>query len=57
MSPREIIMEHISYWTSDECCGMSQEDGEFVRRLAELAGVKVSLKTRLEIVETRAAAA
>ncbi len=57
MSPREIIIEHIRYWTSDECRGLSPEEGEFVMKLAELAGVKLTLQTRLEMVMPPAAAA
>ena len=57
MSPREIIMEHIRYWTSEECCALSPEDGEFILKLAELVGIKLATKTRLEIIEQRAAAA
>jgi hypothetical protein len=50
-------MEHIRYWTSEECCALSPEDGEFILKLAELVGIKLATKTRLEIVEQRAAAA
>ena len=57
MSPREIIMEHIRYWTSEESSPLSPEDGEFVMKLAELVGLKLATKTRLEIIEQRAAAA
>jgi hypothetical protein len=57
MNPREIIMEHIHYWTSEECRAMSPEDGEFVKKLAELVGVKLAAKTRLEIIDRHAAAA
>jgi hypothetical protein len=55
MSPREIIMEHIHYWTSEECRALSPKDSEFVMKLAELVGVKLAPKTRLEIIEQRAA--
>jgi hypothetical protein len=50
-------MEHIHYWTSDECRPLSPEDGEFVKKLAELVGIRVAAKTRLEIVGQSAAAA
>jgi hypothetical protein len=49
-------MEHIKYWTSEECRALSPEDGEFVMKLAELAGVKLAKKTRLELVEQAVAA-
>jgi hypothetical protein len=48
-------MEHIHYWTSEECRSLSPEDSEFVKKLAELVGVRLSTKTRLEIIEQRAA--
>jgi hypothetical protein len=48
-------MEHIRYWTSEDCRALSPEDGEFVMKLAELVGVKLVPKTRLEIIEQRAA--
>jgi hypothetical protein len=57
MSPREIIMEHIQYWTSDECRPLSPEDGEFVMKIAELAGMKLAQKTRLEIIGQHGTAA
>jgi hypothetical protein len=56
MSPREIIMEHIRYWTSEECRPLSAEDGEFVMKLAECVGIKLAARTRLEIIERQAAA-
>ena len=57
MSPKEIIMEHLRYWTSEECRPLSAEDGEFVMKLAECVGVKLAAKTRLEIIAQQAAAA
>jgi hypothetical protein len=41
MGPREIMLEHIEFWTSDECPPMSQEDMELVKKLAGVLGVRV----------------
>jgi hypothetical protein len=48
MGPREIMMEHLEFWTSDDCPPMSQEEIELVRKLAEVIGVKLSLRLTME---------
>jgi hypothetical protein len=48
MSPREIMLEHIEFWTSSECPPMSQEDMELVKKIAEVLGVRVITRLHRE---------
>lgn len=51
MGPREIMLEHIEFWTSSECPPMSEEDLELVRKLADAVGVTLTAGRRIELVE------
>jgi hypothetical protein len=48
MGPREIMMEHLEFWTSSDCPPMSQEDMELVKKLAGVLGVRVSARLHME---------
>jgi hypothetical protein len=48
MGPREIMMEHLEFWTSDDCPPMSQEDIDLVKKLADVLGVTVFTRLQLE---------
>jgi hypothetical protein len=48
MGPREIMLEHLEFWTSSECPPMSQEEIELVGKLAEAVGVKVYARLHME---------
>jgi len=51
MSPKEIMIEHIKFWTSRECDKLTDEDIELVRKLAEVVGIKVKERRQLYIAE------
>jgi hypothetical protein len=52
MGPREIMMEHLEFWTSSECPPLSQEDMELVKKLAAVLGVKVFTRLHREHEKT-----
>jgi len=51
MGPREIMMEHIRFWASEECTPLSSSDLQLIQKLADVMGVKLRARTQLEIVE------
>ena len=51
MGPYEIMMEHIEFWASNECPPLSCEDIQLISKLANVLGVKLSMRTRLEIIK------
>ena len=48
MGPREIMLEHLEFWTSPECPPMSDDEIELVKKLARVVGVKVVSRLHLE---------
>jgi hypothetical protein len=48
MGPREIMLEHIEFWTSSDCPQLSQEDMDLVKKIAEVLGVKVFTRLHRE---------
>jgi hypothetical protein len=48
MGPREIMMEHLDFWTSADCPPMSQDDIDLVKKLAAVLGVTVFTRLHLE---------
>lgn len=43
-------MEHIRFWTSDECPALSREDIELIQKLAGVVGIRLAAQTQLKIV-------
>ncbi|MGB7566331.1 MAG: hypothetical protein WBM07_00610 [Chitinivibrionales bacterium] len=50
MGPYEIMMEHIEFWASNECPPLSCEDIQLISKLANVLGVKLSVRTHIEII-------
>jgi hypothetical protein len=48
MGPREIMLEHFDFWTSDECTPLPQEEVDLIERLAEAVGVRLDKHPKLE---------
>ena len=51
MKPREILLEHIRFWTSVECPPLAVEDMELVQKIGEIIGVKIGVRSQMVIVE------
>ena len=51
MKPREILLEHIRFWTSAECPPLAVEDMELVQKIGEIIGVKIGVRSQMVIVE------
>jgi hypothetical protein len=54
MGPREIMLEHIEFWTSGECPPMSEEDMELIKKLAAVVGVTLAAGKMVKLVEHEA---
>lgn len=54
MGPYEIMMEHIKFWTSKECPALTGDDIQLIQKLAGVLGVKLAVKTQLELVDKTA---
>lgn len=48
MGPREIMLEHFDFWTSDECTPLPQEEVDLIERLAETVGVRLEKLPKVE---------
>jgi len=51
MGPREIMLEHIEFWTGKECPPLSQNDMELVKRLADVVGISLDVGKEMECVK------
>ena len=48
MGPREIMIEHFEFWTSDECPPLPREEVDLIERLADAVGVRLARRPKEE---------